>query len=133
MIKRPEDRVMFRNGRSALALALALACPISAGAAKPPMFDTGREAYERHIAKATEGMPASKKAALEAQCSAAVAPRPLGPTGSPPAAEIEAARLPPTQVFDNLYFVGDKDVSVWALQTSKGLILLDATHVDRVE
>jgi metallo-beta-lactamase class B len=33
---------------------------------------------------------------------------------------------PPGQAFDNLYFVGAKWVSAWAITTSKGIILLDA-------
>ena len=33
---------------------------------------------------------------------------------------------PPAKVFDNLYFVGTKIHSAWALQTSEGLIVIDA-------
>ena len=33
---------------------------------------------------------------------------------------------PPAKVFDNLYFVGTKLHSAWALQTSDGLIVIDA-------
>jgi metallo-beta-lactamase class B len=33
---------------------------------------------------------------------------------------------PPVKVFDNLYFVGTKVHSAWALQTSDGLIVIDA-------
>lgn len=33
---------------------------------------------------------------------------------------------PPAKVFDNLYFVGTKLHSAWALQTSEGLIVIDA-------
>ena len=32
----------------------------------------------------------------------------------------------PQKVFDNLYFVGEKEFSVWALTTSQGIIVLDA-------
>jgi metallo-beta-lactamase class B len=35
---------------------------------------------------------------------------------------------PPTQVFDNLYFVGGAWVSAWILRTSDGLILIDALN-----
>ncbi|CAM3853832.1 Metallo-beta-lactamase L1 precursor [Vibrio aerogenes CECT 7868] len=34
----------------------------------------------------------------------------------------------PTQVFDNLYFVGNKRVASWAIKTSEGLILIDAMN-----
>ena len=36
--------------------------------------------------------------------------------------------LPPAQVFDNLYFVGAKWVSAWAVKTSDGIILIDALN-----
>lgn len=34
--------------------------------------------------------------------------------------------LKPTRVFDNLYFVGSRSVSSWAVETDKGIILIDA-------
>ncbi|SHO57550.1 MBL fold metallo-hydrolase [Vibrio quintilis] len=37
----------------------------------------------------------------------------------------------PTQVFDNLYFVGNKRVASWAVKTSEGLILIDAMNNNR--
>jgi metallo-beta-lactamase class B len=36
------------------------------------------------------------------------------------------APLPATRVFDQLYFVGQNDVSAWALDTAEGIILFDA-------
>ena len=33
---------------------------------------------------------------------------------------------PPARVFDNLYFIGTKFHSAWAIQTSDGLIVIDA-------
>jgi metallo-beta-lactamase class B len=36
--------------------------------------------------------------------------------------------LPPTRVFDQLYFVGANDVSSWALDTSEGIVLFDALN-----
>src|SRR5580658_2484387 len=35
--------------------------------------------------------------------------------------------LPPTQAFDDLYYVGNEFVGVWVLHTSAGLILFDST------
>jgi metallo-beta-lactamase class B len=37
---------------------------------------------------------------------------------------------PPGKAFDNLYFVGGKWVSAWALTTSDGIILIDAMNND---
>jgi metallo-beta-lactamase class B len=33
--------------------------------------------------------------------------------------------VPPVKVFDNLYFVGEKEYSAWAVTTSSGIILID--------
>jgi metallo-beta-lactamase class B len=38
--------------------------------------------------------------------------------------------LPPMKVFDNLYFVGNRQVSAWVLGTPKGYILIDAMNTD---
>jgi metallo-beta-lactamase class B len=48
------------------------------------------------------------------------APRPSGP----PARETWHAE--PVKVFDNLYFLGQTEYSVWAVKTSEGLILVDS-------
>src|SRR5690348_4038913 len=47
-------------------------------------------------------------------------PRPAGP---PPR---ESWHADPVKVFDNLYFLGQTEYSVWAITTSAGVILLDA-------
>jgi len=47
--------------------------------------------------------------------------------GGPPATPArETWYADPQKVFDNLYFVGEKEYSVWALTTSQGIIILDA-------
>src|SRR5690242_5150072 len=38
------------------------------------------------------------------------------------------APLPATRVFDQFYFVGQNDVSAWALDTSEGIVLFDALN-----
>ncbi len=39
----------------------------------------------------------------------------------------------PAKVFDNLYFIGSKDVSAWAITTSEGIILIDSLYDYSVE
>ncbi|WP_394182382.1 MBL fold metallo-hydrolase [Marinomonas posidonica] len=39
--------------------------------------------------------------------------------------------IEPQQVFDNLYFVGNRSVASWVIKTSEGLILLDAMNSNR--
>ena len=49
---------------------------------------------------------------------------PATPSGPPPRSEWYAE---PVKVFDNLYFLGDKeDYSAWAVTTSAGIIVIDA-------
>ena len=51
-------------------------------------------------------------------------PRPAArPAGPPPRSEWHAE---PARVFDNLYFLGQTEYSVWAVTTSAGIILIDA-------
>lgn len=45
---------------------------------------------------------------------------------APAADDAEPLAVGPTQVFDNLYFLGTRSSSAWALTTSEGIILLDA-------
>src|ERR1700757_1271228 len=35
---------------------------------------------------------------------------------------------PPSQLFDNLYYVGKTDVGAWALKTSDGIVLFDTLN-----
>jgi metallo-beta-lactamase class B len=51
-------------------------------------------------------------------------------TGPPPASEWH---VEPAKVFDNLYFVGQKDVSSWAVTTSAGIIIIDSIWEYSVE
>src|SRR5579871_1980060 len=53
------------------------------------------------------------------------------PGGGPP--DRSEWYAPPQQVFDNLYWVGEKEHSSWALKTSAGIILLDTLYAYAVE
>ena len=106
------------------AAALALSGAVAV-AAPDPVFDTGPAAHDRHIAKALEGVPEPFQAGIRRLCEDPQ-PNGMGPATGPPASDTPETRATPMQVFDQLYFVGDKDVSVWALKTSAGLILFDS-------
>jgi metallo-beta-lactamase class B len=45
----------------------------------------------------------------------------------------ESWYVEPAKVFDNLYFIGDKTVSAWALTTPDGIILIDTNTPFRTE
>lgn len=51
----------------------------------------------------------------------------------PNAADRATWHMDPVKVFDNLYFVGQKGYSVWAVTTSDGIILVDALFDFSVE
>src|SRR6059036_1735470 len=63
----------------------------------------------------TEAIPSATPAAGRGN-----APRPPGP---PPR---DTWHADPVKVFDNLYFLGQTEYSVWAVTTSAGVILVDA-------
>jgi metallo-beta-lactamase class B len=115
------------------------AAVVLAGHASADDFDYGEAAFERHMSIATRGLPAKMASSITAVCgrvqtdtsvdAAATSNADVAPVPTDPA----ASRVPAMQVFDNLYFVGDKDVSVWAVTTAAGIILLDAHHAALVE
>ena len=47
--------------------------------------------------------------------------------------DIEGQRAEPMKVFDNLYFVGAKAVTTWAITTPDGIILIDSGYAERVD
>ena len=65
----------------------------------------------------TEAVP---RTPAEPRPARGAAPRPAGP----PARDTWHAE--PVKVFDNLYFVGQTEYSVWAVNTSAGIILIDS-------
>jgi len=75
--------------------------------------------------------PAAPRAGGAGQARGGAAGRRGGGPPPPPARETWYAE--PHRVFDNLYFVGEKEYSVWALTTSQGIIILDAIFDYSVE
>jgi metallo-beta-lactamase class B len=77
---------------------------------------------------------AAKKAAgfdfrglLGALCVAPASAPPADVTPPPPPPNRKNAYMDPAKVFDDVYFVGTRDRSSWALTTSEGIILIDTT------
>jgi metallo-beta-lactamase class B len=115
--------------RPVIGLTVALALATAAVFAQSAQVD-------QHIAAAKTAAQDDHGALFTSLCSA----EPTGPgtgrrggTGQrqdappgPPARD--AWHAEPMKVFDNLYFVGMKDVSAWALTTSAGIIVIDALY-----
>ena len=69
---------------------------------------------------------AAPAAARGASAPAAGQPaRGRGAGGTPPVPDRTTWYAPPFKVFDNLYWLGTRQHSSWALQTSEGIIVLD--------
>jgi metallo-beta-lactamase class B len=84
---------------------------------------TAPDTVEAHIA-AAKAWAGPHGNILQSLC---LAPS-TGPTTTPPARtapERSTWHVEPVKVFDNLYFVGEKEYSSWAVTTSEGIILLD--------
>jgi metallo-beta-lactamase class B len=89
----------------------------------PAFGQTAPDTVEAHIA-AAKAAAGTHGNILQSLC---LAPS-TGPTATPPARtapERSTWHVEPVKVFDNLYFVGEKEYSSWAVTTSEGIILLD--------
>jgi metallo-beta-lactamase class B len=95
--------------------------------APPALADAMTPEVERHLAAAKQAAGTDLEALLVLGKSAD--PNFKAPT--PDLAKLIALPAPaPGKAFDNLYFVGGKWVSAWALTTSDGIILIDAMNND---
>ena len=94
---------------------------------------------QRHIAaaKAAAYEPGNDLTVLyDTICAAALSDR--GPVEPPPQIAPSLAQrkvparsdwyTPPGKVFDNLYWLGSKEDSTWAVTTSEGIILIDTAN-----
>ena len=103
---------------------LKLGCLCCATLAAPFAFaGTPSPDVARHLTAAREAAGSDLQAYLVLAKSA-------DPNFTAPTPDLEALMKipapPPGKAFDNLYFVGSKWVSAWAITTSNGIILIDA-------
>jgi metallo-beta-lactamase class B len=113
--------------RTPLAVAFAFVVAAAAIAAQSPQS-------EAHLAAAKAAAGTDFAGVYSRICAEAVprtqttprggragnAPRPPGPPAR------ETWHADPVQVFDNLYFLGQTEYSVWGIKTSAGMILIDS-------
>lgn len=90
---------------------------------------------ETHIAAARQAAGQDHMAVFNRTCGQLTPPpanaaRPPRAPGPPPRASWYAE---PAKVFDNLYFLGQTEYSVWAVTTSQGIILVDTIFDYSVE
>ena len=90
---------------------------------------------DAHTAAARKAAGADFVGVFERLCTP---PTPSAPAAAPAAAPAgppprDTWYAPPAKVFDNLYFVGEKEYSAWAVVTSDGIIVIDPVFDYSVE
>jgi metallo-beta-lactamase class B len=83
-----------------------------------------QETAESHLAAAKAAAGAEHTALFEATCVRKPGPPPAR-TEPRPVPERSTWHHEPVKVFDNLYYVGEKEYSAWAVTTSDGIIVVD--------
>jgi metallo-beta-lactamase class B len=91
-----------------------------------------QDTAEPHFAAAKAAAGTDHVALFEATCVRTPGPPPAltGPREVP---ERSTWHFEPVKVFDNLYYVGEKEYSAWAVVTSDGIIVLDTIWSHSVE
>lgn len=113
--------MIHRNLRFGIALFLAAAAFTSLSEAQIP------DNIESHLTAARKAAKFEWTGVLSRNCVAPkLGPPELGTRGTIPERSLWYA--PPAQVFDNLYFLGTKFHTSWALTTSDGIILIDTLY-----
>ena len=93
---------------------------------------TAAGTVESHIAAAKAAAGSEHVALFEALCRPAPGPLPAA-SGPRPVPERSTWHYEPVKVFDNLYYVGEKEYSAWAVVTSDGIIVIDTIWAHSVE
>lgn len=108
---------------------LAASCLTIGGAA------SAQPAVDEHLSAARKAAGTDFPGTLARLCIVPDAPTGGGaPAGTPrPIPERATWYAEPARMFDNLYWVGTKIHSAWALQTSQGIILIDTLYNYAVE
>src|SRR4051812_24020704 len=105
----------------------AMALALTVGFAANVMGQASNDTVDAHVGVA-KAAAKEEHTALFGLC-AAPEPRPttppaaVQPAGTPNRSQWHAE---PVKVFDNLYFVGMTEYSSWAVNTSDGIIIIDA-------
>jgi metallo-beta-lactamase class B len=87
---------------------------------------------ESHIAAAKAAAGTEHVALFESTCVRKPGPPPAR-TEPRPVPERSTWYHEPVKVFDNLYYVGEKEYSAWAVTTSQGIVLIDTIWAHSVE
>jgi metallo-beta-lactamase class B len=111
---------------------LYVAGPLTAAIAAVTSGALAQGTAESHIAAAKAAAGTEHVALFEATCVRKPGPPPAR-TEPRPVPERSTWHHEPVKVFDNLYYVGEKEYSAWAVTTSDGIILIDTIWAHSVE
>jgi metallo-beta-lactamase class B len=112
-------------------LEVSLAVAVATGLGAAVLAQSPASQVDAHVAAAKAAAGTDFAGVFSRICAEAVPPttpappRPAAarPPGPPPR---ESWHAEPVKVFDNLYFLGQTEYSVWAVTTSAGIILIDS-------
>ena len=93
---------------------------------------TAAGTVESHIAAAKAAAGSEHVALFDGLCRPAPGPTPAA-SGPRPVPDHSTWHYEPVKVFDNLYYVGEKEYSAWAVVTSDGIIVIDTIWAHSVE
>ena len=99
---------------------------------------SGADTVEGHVAAARAAGANGFPGLFDRLCAPEALRPPTVNTGAPPASRPgppprSTWHAEPAKVFDNLYFFGEKEYSVWAVTTSQGIIVIDTIFDYSVE
>lgn len=115
------------TSRCGLVIGMALALMTGrASAQSPPPTD-----YDAHVKAAKDAARFDWVGVFARNCAAPKVGPAIGNYGTDPGREIWYAA--PQEVFDNLYFLGTKFHTSWALTTSDGIVIIDTLYAYAVE
>ena len=106
-----------------MAMSIHLAAQGPARGAAAPRPDNEQSLAHVNAAKTLAGTDAWLDAPFRFYCVA----------GNARANSTTAPALEPVKLFDNLYAVGNSEATVYAITTTRGIILIDSGYADRVE
>jgi metallo-beta-lactamase class B len=87
---------------------------------------------ESHVAAGKAAAGNDHAVLFESLCKPASGPAPAA-SGPRPVPERSTWHYDPVKVFDNLYYIGEKEYSAWAVVTSDGIIVIDTIWAHSVE
>ena len=115
------------------AIARLAAAGFAAALLGAPAMGQTADTVEAHIAAAKAAAGENHPSIFNSLCMSPASGPTVAAAAPPPPPEPANFHVEPVKVFDNLYFVGEREYSAWALTTPAGIMLLDTIWAYSVE